>query len=58
MISFILAVKDYDSRLDFFIESFKQFPENIPIPVKKKIIRRAAKKATKTIKELVEQRLV
>ena len=30
MISFILAVKDYDSRLDFFIESFKQFPENIP----------------------------
>ena len=38
-----------------------QFPDNIPIPsgpVKKKIIRRAAKKATKTIKELVEQRLV
>lgn len=35
-----------------------QFPENIPIPMKKKIIRRAAKKATKTIKELVEQRLV
>ncbi len=42
-----------------------QFPDNVPIPVpipsgpvKKKIIRKAAKKATKTIKELVEQRLV
>ena len=35
-----------------------QFPENIPISVKKKVARNAAKKATKTIKELFDQRLV
>ena len=29
MISFILAVKDYDYRIDFFIESYKKFSKNI-----------------------------
>ena len=29
MISFILAVKKYDNKLDFFIESYKQFSNNI-----------------------------
>lgn len=29
MISFILAVKEYDNKLDFFIESYKQFSKNI-----------------------------
>ena len=29
MISFILAVKEYDNRLNFFIESYKQISKNI-----------------------------
>lgn len=29
MISFILAVKDYDERLEFFIESYRQFTSSI-----------------------------